>query len=338
MYKSVMQNLNASLPNLEAFVVAAETLNFSVAARRLGLTPQAVSRAVARLEGVLGAPLFVRTTRSLRLTTAGSQYHEACVASLRQLADAEELVRATADRVSGVLRLSAPTSYGSALLPALLATFADRHPRVRIELSLSNRTVDFARDDCDLAIRMGNLSDHPTLKRIVLGHFPVGVFASPGYLKRHGTPACVDDLEQHHTPLVFTMPRTNRPQPWTLHEQGAPRVFVPRHRISLADDVNGLVPLAVAGLGLIQTYDMLAAPAVARGELVEVLTETRGEARAFSVVFSPERTLSTAGRAFVQHVQQSLTTEPSPRRALGLAAAEPGVKPRRRRHPARHAP
>lgn len=301
-----MQNLTASLPNLEAFVVAADTLNFSMAARQLGVTPQAVSRAIARLEQVLGVPLFVRTTRSLRLTDAGVQYQQACVASLQQLAVAEERVRATADRVSGALRLSAPTSYGTALLPALLAGFVERHPRVRLALSLSNRTVDFARDDYDLAIRMGDLAEHPTLKRIVLGRFAVGVFASPAYLKRHGTPTSIEDVEQHHQPIVFTMPRTNRLQPWTLYAHGTPRVFVPRHRVALADDVNGLVPLAAAGLGLIQTYDMLAGPALARGELVEVLQQARGEARAFSVVFAAQRALSTAARAFVQHVQHTL--------------------------------
>ncbi len=292
----------ASLPNLEAFVVAADTLNFSLAARRLGLTPQAVSRAVGRLEVSIGVTLFRRTTRALHLTDAGARYQLACLASLQQLEAAEDTLRATAERVSGRLRLSAPTSYGHAVLPALLASFHDKHPGVDVEVSLSNGTVDFGKDDCDLAIRMGTLADHPGLKRVGLGMFSVGVFASPGYLKRHGTPGTLNDLAAHRL-ISFLMPRTNRPLPWTLHVDGVVHTVVPDQRLAVADDVMGLVSLAKAGLGLCQTYDMMAGAAVERGELVEVLSSWRGEQRAFSLVFPASPRLSRAARAFVAHAR-----------------------------------
>jgi len=297
--------LSATLPNLEAFVAAAEALNFSAAARQLGLTPQAVSRAVARLEGALGTALFLKTTRALRLTPAGVDYHRACVATLQQLRSAEEALRVREQRVQGALTLSAPTSYGHAILPGQLASFRLRHPQVGIALSLSNRNVDFTRDPCDLAIRMGDLSRDRSLTRLVLGRFAVGLYASPGYLLRRGTPTSIADLAQHER-IVFLMPRTNRPLPWTLHRDGEALAETPDHTLAVADDVAGVVSLALAGLGIVQTYDMMVAPAVARGELVEVLPETRGEARPFSLVYPAGRRPTQAARAFIQHLQGAL--------------------------------
>jgi DNA-binding transcriptional LysR family regulator len=298
----IAMSVAATLPNLEAFVASADALSFSAAAKHIGVTPQAVSRAVARLEATLGVTLFRRTTRSLHLTDAGAQYQRACVASLQQLQSAEETLRSTEERVAGRLRISAPTSYGHAVLPHVLATFRDKHPRVDVELSLSNRTVDFTRDGCDLAVRMGDLHDHPTLKRVPLGGFALGVFASSAYLKRNGTPMAIADIDDHST-IVFVLPRTNRPLQWVLHQHGEPTSVLPKHRVSVADDVMGLLSLAAAGLGLIQTYDMMAAPLVARGELQEVLHDARGESRPFSLVWPSDTTPHRATRAFIQHAR-----------------------------------
>lgn len=296
--------VQATLPNLEAFVTAAETLNFSTAAQRLRVTPQAVSRAVSRLEGTLGVVLFRRTTRSLALTDAGTAYQQACARALDALRDAEDTLRHSAARVSGTLRLSAPTTFGHAVLPGLLASFREKHPGVQVALGLSNRNVDFTRDDVDLAIRMGTLADQPGLKRQLLGTFPVGVYASPGYLNRRGTPERLADLDQHDT-IVFIMPRTQRPLPWTLtDDDGTVHRLVPRHPLSVSDDAGGLLPLAAAGLGLVHVYDMMAAPYVERGALVEVLPRTRGEARAFSAVYPAGRKLPRAAQVFVQHLRQ----------------------------------
>jgi DNA-binding transcriptional LysR family regulator len=299
----------ATLPNLEAFVASADALSFSAAAKHIGVTPQAVSRAVARLEATLGVTLFRRTTRSLHLTEAGAQYHRACIASLQQLQLAEENLRAAEERVAGRVRISAPTSYGHAVLPSLLATFREKHPRVDVELSLSNRTVDFTRDSCDVAVRMGDLQDHPSLKRVPLGRFALGVFASPAYLKRYGTPGNIVDLDDHNT-VVFVLPRTNRPLPWALHMDGVPTSVLPKRRLAVHDDVMGLLSLASVGLGVIQTYDMMAAPLVARGELQEVLAELRGETRPFSLVWPSDITPHRALRAFIENARQHARGHP----------------------------
>jgi DNA-binding transcriptional LysR family regulator len=292
--------LNASLPNVAAFVASVEEKSFSAAARRLGVTPQATSRAVARLEQTMSVALFRRTTRSLVLTEAGERYFQSCASSLQILRQAEEDLRLGSRVTSGVVRISAPTSYGHALLPSQLAAFQTIHPQVTLHVNLNNRNIDFVRDGYDLAIRMGTLHNESSLRRVGLGSFPLGVFASPDYLRRHGTPQTAEDIDQHRT-IVFMMPRTNRVLPWSF--QGR-EPLVPQAKTHVSDDVMGLATLAAAGMGLIQTYHFLVAPWVARRELVEVMREVPGDARPFSVVFPRAPQLSRPARALLEHLRR----------------------------------
>jgi DNA-binding transcriptional LysR family regulator len=290
------------LGTIELFCKAAELGSFTAAAEALGLTQGAVSRSIARLEERLGARLFQRSTRSVRLTDDGELYRSQCQQALDQIAEAERAITGHQAEPAGTLRISAPTTYGNFRLMPWLPGFSQRYPKVAIEVDISNRNVDLVDDGYDLAIRLGEPKDSRLIAR-KLEDATMGVFASPAYLKRAGTPAKLDDLRRHAC-IQFVLPSTGRPMPMIFREGGRDIdfPFTSRHRVR--EDVLGAVTWARAGGGLFQTYHFIAQEFMARGELVEVLQPFGGRSRPFSVLYPQNRHLSARVRAFVDFLAE----------------------------------
>lgn len=297
--------LAGSLPNLEAFCRTFETGSFTKAARLMSVTPQATSRSVARLEQTLGATLFRRTTRSLAPTDAARQYYERCSRALSLLSDGERELSQGDETAEGRVRISVPTSYGHYRLLPALATFAERYPKVRVDVNLSNRNVDLIQEGFDLAIRRGALRDRTLVAR-KLGDFSVGIYASSAYLARHGSPSIPAELAQHSC-ITFSMPSSGRALPWVF--SGAPS-FTPDARYRCSEDVLGVVTLARAGVGLIQVLDFLVEEDVARGHLVEVLGQYRGPARPFTLIYPKVTKAPPAVRALSDFIVARAKSRP----------------------------
>ena len=295
----------AQLSHIQAFQLTFELGNFTLAARAMGVTPQAASRAVARLEGELGAQLFRRNTRHVEPTEAGRLYYAACAEALARLADAERRLRVDQDTPSGTVRVSVPTTYGHHRFMPLLAEFCRLYPRAEVEVDISNLNVDFVREGFDLAIRMGDLGDAPFVARR-LGEFPLGVYASPAYLEARGAPTAPDQLARHTT-AVFIMPGTGRPLPWSLLP--GPELILPRAAVRVRTDITGLVSFARAGGGLVQIYRYMVEREVARGELVEVLSQYAGETRPFSLIYPRSAVERPVVRALVDFVVERARRE-----------------------------
>jgi DNA-binding transcriptional LysR family regulator len=293
------------LGSIELFCRAAELGGFTAAAVAAGVTPAAVSRSVGRLEARLGVRLFVRSTRQIKLTDDGRLYFEQCQQALAQIAEASRAVAGQQNVAAGLLRISAPSTYAHHRLFALLPKFMAQHPLVQVEISVSNRNIDFVDEGFDLAIRLGTPQDSRLVAR-KLEDASLGVFASADYLKQHGTPKTLADLKQHHC-IQFVMPRTGRPLPWLFRENGADLERSLGGSLRVLDDVLGCVNHARAGGGLVQIYHFIAQHAVQRGELVEVLKRHGGRTRPFSILYPHNRQLSARVRAFVDF----LTTEVS---------------------------
>jgi DNA-binding transcriptional LysR family regulator len=175
------------LGSIELFCLAAEEGSFTAAALSAGVTPAAVSRSVARLEERLGTRLFVRTTRSIRLTDGGRSYYEQCRQALTQLVEAEREVTGKQLDPSGTLRISLPTTYGHHRLLPLLPEFRRLYPKVQVEVHLSNRNIDFVAEGYDMAVRVRAQPDSTLIAR-PLEDARLVVVASPEYLARAGTP------------------------------------------------------------------------------------------------------------------------------------------------------
>lgn len=282
--------------SIEVFCKAAELGGFTAAAEVLGITPAAVSRSVARLEARLGARLFVRTTRSLRLTPDGELYHTQCQQALEQIAGAERAIAGQQQVPRGRLSLSVGTVYAQYRLVPLLPRFRALYPQVEIDLHASNRNIDFVADGHDLAIRLGEPRDSRLIAR-KLEDASVGVFASPAYLKARGRPASLDEL-RHHEAIVFVRPDGGRPMPWLFTDgEGRAVDVLPSSHQRVHEDVQASLVWAAAGGGLVQTYHFAAA--CWGQQLVEVLGAHAGRSRPFHVLYPNNRHLSVRVRAFV---------------------------------------
>jgi DNA-binding transcriptional LysR family regulator len=289
--------IESSVANLEVFVRTYELGNFTRAAVALGLTPQAASRALGRLEDHLGATLFRRTTRNLEPTDAGRLYYAHCRQALDLLVRGErELSRGRGDE-AGTIKISVGTTWAHHQFLPALAQFRREHPRINVEVQIDNRNVDFVRDGFDFAIRMGAVKDQSLVAR-KLGAFAVGVFASPAYLAQHPAPKTPAELAQH-TCIGFVMPGSGRLLPWTF---AGDIELVPAAELRVQGDVLGCVTLARAGAGLVHIYDFVVEREIARGELAEVLVNHRATSRPFSLLYPKGVVLSPAARALASFV------------------------------------
>lgn len=285
------------LGSIEMFCKAAELQGFTAAAQALGVTAAAVSRSVGRLEERLGAKLFTRTTRLMRLTDEGRAYFEQCREALAQIENAERAINGSQAEPSGLLRISVPTTYGHYRVLPLLPQFMVQYPKVKVEVDVSNRNIDFVEDGYDLAIRAGTPTDSRLVAR-KLEDATFGIFAAPQYLTRRGTPQSPAQLQDHDC-IAFVMPSSGRGLPWVFRDDGQDMDLPVQSRVSVQGDLLGCLSFAVGGGGLLQAYHFVAHGHVQSGSLLEVLQAFGGRSRPFSIVYPHNRHLSAKVRAFV---------------------------------------
>lgn len=288
---------------MEAFITVIDKGSMTEGAIALSTTPSAISRAVSRLEARLGTQLLRRTTRRLSLTDAGRTYLDQARAAFALVDDAERAIQGQGGDVSGEVRLSVSTTYGHHRLPGMLADFAAAYPKVRVDISITNRNVDLVAEGFDIAIRLGHLPDSSlSARKIEDAHFCL--VASPDYLRRMGAPETLEDLAGHQC-LPFVMPSTGRDAPWLFRSDDRDIDWAPSGPVRIRDDVLGTVSLAVSGLGICQTYDFIARPHIEQGRLVRLLPGLEGRSRPVSLLFPPHRGISAALRALIDHLARA---------------------------------
>lgn len=296
------------LGSIEQFCKAAEVGNFTNAAEQLGLTPASVSRSISRLEKRLGVQLFVRTTRNVRLTNEGQHFWQQCRLALDQIAEAESTITGQQKSPTGPLRISVGSIYAHHRLFPVLTAFRAQYPQIQLEISVSNKVVDFAAEGCDLAIRVGVLPDSQLIAQKI-EDAPLGIFASPEYLSRNGVPKSIEDLKAHDC-IQFILPDTGRPMPWILKDlDGQDIEMTNDSKVRVFEDANGCVSWCLAGGGLVQTYHFLAQDEVKKGRLVEVLKEHSGRSRQFSIIYPANRHLSSRVSAFSNFLKSTIAKE-----------------------------
>jgi DNA-binding transcriptional LysR family regulator len=292
------------LSNIELFCLVAQHQGFTAAARSAGMTTAALSRAVSHLEKRLGVRLFVRTTRRVRLTEDGQRFFERCHSVLDELREAEREVTRQQVQPTGLVRLSLPTSYGHYRVLPTLTEFARRYPGIRIELQLSNHSVNFAEEGYDLAVRARNQPDSSLIAR-KLEDAALVIVAAPVYLMQHGTPQSPEDLAGHEC-IQFVLPRTGATVPWVLHIDGQPIDLTTTGRLCCTDDILGPVTLARSGAGLIQTYRFLVEEDIRLAKLVEVMQAFGGASRPFSLLYPSNAHIPLRVRVLIEYLSEAL--------------------------------
>ncbi|OLP57663.1 LysR family transcriptional regulator [Rhizobium rhizosphaerae] len=256
-----------NLRPIECFVRAAELGSIAAAARKLGITPAAASQNIARLEETLGTRLMRRTTRRLALTEAGRVYLERVAPLLEALERAGDAAVALGGRPRGRLKIACSIAFGRHVLARLLPRFLAAYPEIAVELALGDISADHLGDDIDVSIRFQNQLEPGLISRRLLT-VPIHLVASPAYLARAGTPKTPEALKDHDC-LAFRFARNGRILPWGFVRDGA-RFEPPLGVKIVANDIDTLATLALAGQGITRLGAFLADPLIEEGRLVSL--------------------------------------------------------------------
>lgn len=290
------------LTGLIAFARAGSMGSYTAAARSLAISPSAVSKSIQRLEQNLGVSLFTRTTRSLKLTPEGRDLHERALLLLRAAEEIEQLAKAARAEPSGTLRVAASMPIGIHVIAPALPEFRRRHPEVMVDLRLNDQFVDLVEEGIDVAVRIGNLADTRLLSRKLARHL-MCCYASPAYLAARGTPYHPNELQVHET-VNLRYQSTGHVMPWPFRIGDRDIEIVPASGIAV-DASEALIATLVGGGGIGISASFVAAPYVARGELVRVLSDYAVERDNITAVWPQSRRSNPAVRVFLSYLQEA---------------------------------
>ncbi len=290
-----------NLQDVSLFLAITETRSLTQAAKRLDVTPMAVSRRLASLEQELGTRLLQRTTRSVSLTQEGMEFLPYARALVDAEAGAKALFSPTTQGASGLLRITAPTGFGRRnilpLVPGLLAA----NPKLNIDLQLGEDVVDIVGRGIDVAIRIAPLKDSNLIARKICDN-PRIVCASPAYLHAFGHPQTLADLAEHNCLRLTSVPQ------WVFERDGEIISAAVEGRFS-SDNVEGVRELCVQGLGLVQLTRWDVLKELNDGTLVEiVLADVRPQSLSIWAVLPTTRFLPLRVTTFIDTLKSSLTS------------------------------
>ncbi len=295
----------AALVDLAVFVAVAEAEGFTAAARRLGVSKAMVSTAISRLERRLGARLLQRTTRRMSLTEAGASALPHAQRALLAARDAEEAATQARTSPRGMLRLTAPMSFGLLHLAPALGAFAQEYPELRVDLVLDDRFVDLVEGGFDLAVRIGDLPDS-SLIATRLGRSRNVLVAHPDYLRRARAPKTPEALGEHPA-LVYSVSATG--DRWTLKRDG--RSVTVRVQAQLqANSSLALRQAALQGLGIARIPAFVVGEDLAHKRLRQVLPKWELPEQGIFAVTTGRGVQPRKTRAFIDFLRARLGSPP----------------------------
>jgi len=285
---------------INEFVAVVETQSFTKAAEHLNTSVAQISRKVASLEKRLSSKLLLRTTRKITVTEAGAHYFQHCQSLVEGLKQAEVALSNLSDLPQGLLKITAPITYGEQIIAPLLNEFMSQYPALKLQLILSNQTLDLVTENIDLAIRIGQLEDS-TMMAKKLSQRQLHVCASPTYIAHYGMPFSLSELSNHNC-LVGSSPL------WAFSEQGTERNLRINGNIQ-CNSGFALLDAAMRGIGLVQLPDHYVQEALKKGQLIECLSNYRSPLQAISAVYPNNRYLTVKIKLLLAFLQSKLSDE-----------------------------
>jgi DNA-binding transcriptional LysR family regulator len=282
------------LGSLRAFVKVVELGSFSEAGRQLRLSRSAVSKYIAELEDDLGVQLLNRTTRHAAATESGQSYYERAVSILADIDAADQSVAQSHATPRGLLRVNAPMSFGTIKLGPLLADFMALYPELKIQLVLTDEHVDPVQEGLDVTLRIAELESSSLIARKIVPIDRV-VCASPGYLKRNGTPAHPSDLRQHNCLTYGFLSTGNQ---WKLTGKDGDHWIQPSWTLC-ANNAEVLCDAAVKGCGIALLPVFIAEHALTDGALRSILSDYKAPPLTLYAIYPPTRHLALKVRLFI---------------------------------------
>ncbi|WP_420413493.1 LysR family transcriptional regulator [Roseibium sp.] len=288
------------IETIRAFVAVAQEGSFTGAGRRLGLSTKLVSKYVQQLESQLQTQLFNRTTRSVSLTDVGAAYLERSRPLLEQMDELDSLVRERQTALSGPIRLTAPTGFGSTKLVQALIPFLKENPDVELDMKLTDNRVALVEEGFDLAVRIGALRDS-TLIAKKLSDMELVLCAAPDYLDRHGRPSAPEALSTHVCLVDNNQVELNV---WRFFSRDQEHV-VRLHGAVQTNSPGALARMAIGGLGITLAPYYAIEDELENGRLERVLPDYRTSVFGLYALYPPNRHLTRRVRALIDHLSSS---------------------------------
>ncbi|WP_252092453.1 LysR family transcriptional regulator [Pseudomonas sp. MWU13-3659] len=286
---------------MKVFVAVGELESFAAAARRLAISPAAVTRAVSALEEQLGVKLLLRTTRSVRLTEAGGRYLEDTRHILASIVEANEAAAGINAAPKGDLAVTAPILFGKKFVMPCIVRYLQQYPEVDVSAYFLDRVVNLVEEGMDVAVRIGQLPDSG-LKALRVGKMRRLLCASPEYLERHGTPRHPSELQRHEVIAAGTLsPRTD----WRFGAIDDPTLIRMKPRLTVTSN-DAAIAAASAGLGIARLLSYQVADEVAAGRLRVILAEYEEAPWPIHILHRESKYGSTKVRTFIDMLAEHL--------------------------------
>ncbi|MBO1898441.1 LysR family transcriptional regulator [Shewanella sp. BF02_Schw] len=279
------------------FVAVAETDSFTVAGKRLSISTAQVSRQISQLENRLNTKLFYRTTRKVSLTEEGTVYYQHCRQVLNSLDEAERAISSLKDKPQGLIRITAPVTYGEKFIMPIVIDFMQQYPDIEVICELTNQQLDLVDGGYDLAIRLGRLTNSTMMAKRLTSRSQY-VCAAPSYIAKYGTPYALSELSQHNC-LIGSQSH------WHFVEQGKPKAVKVHGSLACSSGLS-LLNAAICGLGIVQLPGYYVNDAITEGELVVLLAPFQQPKEGIWALYPHNRHLSPKVRLLVDKLSQEL--------------------------------
>lgn len=289
---------------MKVFVAVGELESFAAAARRLAISPAAVTRAVTALEEQLGVKLLLRTTRSVRLTEAGGRYLQDTRHILASIVEANEAAAGINAAPKGDLAVTAPILFGKKFVMPCIVRYLQQYTEVDVSAFFLDRVVNLVEEGMDVAVRIGQLPDSG-LKALRVGKMRRLLCASPEYLERHGTPRHPSELQKHEVIAAGTLsPRTD----WRFGAIDDPTLIRMKPRLTVTSN-DAAIAAASAGLGIARLLSYQVADEVAAGRLQVILAEYEEAPWPIHILHRESKYGSTKVRTFIDMLAEHLRSQ-----------------------------
>jgi DNA-binding transcriptional LysR family regulator len=279
---------------MQVFVAVAEEQGFAAAARRLRMSPPAVTRAIATLERQLGIKLLNRSTRHVRATEAGLRYLEDARRILADLAAADEAAAGINAEPRGRLAVTAPVLFGRQFVVPAIVEYLRRYPQMQVEAVLLDRVVNLLEEGLDAGIRIGELPDS-SMRAIHVGNVRMLLVASPAYLEEHGHPTAPGELSARS--VIVSSAGSFAPG-WRFHYPDGERLVKLKPRLTTTTN-DASIEAAVLGFGITRALSYQVAAHLSQGSLQILLPDFEPPVRPVHILHTEERHSSTKVRAFI---------------------------------------
>ena len=279
----------------------AETGSFSAVSREMQLSQPTVSKQIAGLEEYLETKLLNRSTRQLNLTDAGQRYYQRCCQILDDVADTEAELQQQQDMATGTLRISVPIAAGRMKILPCLWKFFDRYPALKFDIQFDDHYIDLVKEGIDLAIRVGELEDSSLVAR-KMGSIPRYTVASPEYLKQHGEPTTLEELQQHDC-MVYSLLSTRNE--WHFDGKNGKEKVRVQGRFS-SNSPDAIRQAALMGQGVAVILGWLVEDDIAQGRLNVILKDSVPTALDLNAIYPQRQFMPAKVSLLLEYLQLEL--------------------------------